>query len=338
MRSILSSLVGLALLPLAAGMGMAQTLDAVKKRGELLCGVNEGLKGFATKDASGAWSGFDVDFCRAVAAGIFADPKKVTFVPLSTSDRFDALKSGKVDLLARNSTWTLSREVDYAINFAAVTYFDGQGFMVPRAKKVTSALELGGSKVCVQKDTTSERNQAEYFQANSMAFVLVATASVADSLDRYAKGDCDVISSDVSQLYAARLGLPAPGDHLILPDVISKEPLAPAVRQDDPAWRMLVEWVHFAMLDAEELGISNGTLEAAKASTKPAVRRLVGLEGDLGKKLGLGNDWAVNIIGMVGNYSEVYERNLGTGSQLGIPRGLNQLWSLGGIQYAPPTD
>jgi general L-amino acid transport system substrate-binding protein len=338
MHRVMACLLAASSLFVVSSGVLGQTLDAVKKRGELICGVNEGLAGFAIEDAGGSWTGFDVDFCRAVAVAVLNDASKVQFVPLSTSDRFEALRSRRIDLLARNSTWTLGREADYGINFAAVTYFDGQGFMVPRSRNVSSALELGGSKVCVLRDTTSERNQKDYFTTNNMAFEPVRTASVAESLERYGKGECDVMTSDVSQLYATRLSLAAPGDHLILPDIISKEPLAPAVRQDDPAWRHIVEWVHFAMLDAEELGVSNGTLEQAKSSDKPAIRRLLGVEGDLGSKLGLSNDWVAQVIGHVGNYSEVYERNLGTGSKLGIPRGLNQLWNLGGIQYAPPLE
>jgi general L-amino acid transport system substrate-binding protein len=324
-------------LGLATGAS-AQTLEAVKSRGQLICGVNPGLDGFSAENASGKWSGFDADFCRAVSAAIFADPDKVQFVPLSTSERFDALRSGKVDILSRNSTWTLSRELGYGLSFAAVTYYDGQGFMVPRAKNVTSALELGDAKICVQKDTTNARNQADYFDANSMKFDVVLTDSAMDSLERYKKNECSVITSDVSQLYAERLGLPDAGDHLILPEIISKEPLGPVVRQDDPQWRSLVQWVHFAMLDAEELGISKTTLDQARASARPAVRRLLGGDGDLGSKMGLSNDWAVNIVKLVGNYGEVFERNLGEGSKLGIPRGLNQLWNIGGIQYAPPAE
>jgi general L-amino acid transport system substrate-binding protein len=328
-----------AMLGLAAATGAgAQTLDAVKARGTLICGVNEGLEGFSSKDASGNWSGFDADFCRAVAAAIFADSSKVQFVPLSASDRFDALHGGKIDILSRNSTWTLSRELDYGLSFAGTTYYDGQGFMVPRARNVNSALELNGSKVCVQKDTTTRRNQADYFDANSMKYDVVLTDSTQDSIDRYKKGECSVVTSDVSQLYAARLGLPDAGDNIILPEVISKEPLGPAVRQDDPKWRNLVQWVHFAMLDAEELGVSQSTLDQAKASSRPAIRRLLGADGDMGEKMGLSKDWVVNVVKLVGNYDEVYERNLGTKSKLGIPRGLNQLWSLGGIQYAPPAE
>jgi general L-amino acid transport system substrate-binding protein len=323
---------------MAAPVAAADMLASVKARGTLLCGVNQDLAGFSTRNDAGVWSGFDVDFCRAVAAAIFSDAGKVDFVPLSTSDRFDALKSGKIDMLARNSTWTLSRELDYDISFAAVTYFDGQGFMVPRTKAVTSALELGGSKVCVQKDTTSQRNQADYFTANSMTFEAILTASAAESLERYKKGECSVMTSDVSQLYSERLTLADAAEHIILPDIISKEPLAPAVRADDPKWRGLVQWVHFAMLSAEELGVSQRTLDQALGSARPSVRRLLGKEGDLGSHMGLSNDWAASIVRLVGNYGEVYDRNLGVGSRLAIPRGVNQLWSLGGIQYSPPVE
>ncbi len=337
-RTIMGIAAALALqFGLAVGL-QAQTLEAVKARGQLLCGVNEGLVGFASKSAAGAWSGFDVDFCRAVSAAVFNDAAKVEFVPLSASERFEALHAGKIDVLSRNSTWTLSRELDHGLSFAAITYFDGQGFMVPRSAKVNSALELGGSKVCVLKDTTTQRNLADYFEANSMKFEAVPVASAAEALERYKKKDCLVLTSDVSQLYAQRLDLADAGEHLILPEVISKEPLGPAVRQDDPKWRNLVQWVHFAMVDAEELGVSAATLNEAKASTKPAVKRLLGGEGQLGSELGLANDWVANVVRLVGNYGEVFERNLGAGSKLGIPRGLNQLWNIGGIQYAPPVE
>lgn len=319
--------------PTAAG---AATLDDVRARGELLCGVNQGLLGFASQDASGAWSGFDVDFCRAVAAAVLGDPGKVALVPLSAAERFDALKGGKVDLLSRNSTWTMSRETGLGLTFAGVTYYDGQGFMVPSAKGVVSALELGGSTVCVQGGTTSEANLADYFGTNNMAYTAVVTASPAESIAAYAEGRCGVVTSDMSQLYALRLELADPGAHMVLPDAISKEPLGPAVRQDDPAWATLVKWVHFALLDAEELGVASDTVEAALQSKKPDVRRLVGLDGGFGSQMGLADDWAVKIIRAVGNYGEIYDRNLGVDSKLGIPRGMNQLWSLGGIQYAPP--
>jgi general L-amino acid transport system substrate-binding protein len=319
-----------------AASSSAATLDDVKARGTLVCGVSQGIAGFSAEEG-GAWFGFDVDFCRAVAAAIFADPQKVEFVPLSTSERFEALTSKKIDLLSRNSTWTLGREAELGISFAAVTYYDGQGFLVPRARGVNTALELDGSKVCAQTGTTSEANAADYFQTNNMKFEAVATTSPAESLDAYSSGKCDVITSDVSQLYSERLKLKDQAEHIILPDVISKEPLGPAVRLDDPKWRLIVQWVHFAMLDAEELGVSSANVGEATASKKPDVMRFVGNEGAFGEQLGLSKDWAVNIVRMVGNYGEVYERNLGTTSRLGIPRGLNQLWSMGGIQYAPPV-
>jgi len=316
----------------------AATLDTVKARGHLICGVNPGLLGFAAPDQSGKWAGFDVDFCRAVAAAIFSDPERTEYVPLSADERFGALKAGKVDILSRNSTWTMGRETQLGLTFVGVTYYDGQGFMVARSANVSSALDLGGSKVCVQSGTTTEANLADYFDANNMTYTKVTTATPAETLTAYTDGRCDVVTSDSSQLYALRAKLAAPGDHLILPDVISKEPLGPVVRADDPQWATLVKWVHFALIDAEELGVASDRVDAALQSKKPAVRRLVGLDGKFGEALGLGNQWAVDVVRKVGNYGEIFERNLGTGSPLGIPRGINQLWSLGGIQYAPPIE
>jgi general L-amino acid transport system substrate-binding protein len=335
MRRIIIAAAALAAATIAA-TAEAATLDTVKERGKLVCGVNQGLAGFAAPDAGGKWSGFDVDFCRAVAAAIFGDAEKVEYVPLSVGERFDALVGGKVDLLSRNSTWTMSREADLGLTFVGVTYYDGQGFMLPRAKGVVSALELSGSKVCVQAGTTSEANLADYFATNNMTYEAVVTGSAAESLTAYREGRCGVVTSDVSQLYAERLRLPDRDEHLILPDAISKEPLGPAVREDDPKWATLVKWVHFALLNAEELGVGLDTIEAALTSTKPNVRRLLGGEGTFGEDMGLAKDWAANMLKSVGNYGDIYDRNLGSGSPLGIPRGLNQLWGLGGIQYAPP--
>lgn len=332
-RSIAGALAVLAATGLAAE---AATLDSVKERGRLLCGVNTGLGGFATADDAGAWSGFDVDFCKAVAAAVLGDATKVEYVPLTTADRFEALKSGKVDLLSRNSTWTMGREVGFGITFVGVTYYDGQGFMVPRAANVFSALELDGSKVCVQGGTTTEANLADYFGANNMRYGAVVTASPAESIAAYGDGRCNVITSDMSQLYAERLKLADADEHIVLPDAISKEPLGPAVRMDDPAWATLVKWVYFALLNAEELGISSENLAEAGASTKPEVRRFMGIEGAFGEEMDLSKDWAARAVAAVGNYAEIYERNLGVDSALGIPRGMNQLWSRGGIQYAPP--
>jgi general L-amino acid transport system substrate-binding protein len=314
----------------------AQTLKAVKDRGSLVCGVSQGLPGFSSADDKGQWSGFDVDLCRGIAAAIFNDPGKVRFVPLSTAERFDALRSATIDVLVRNSTWTMSREVDFGLSFAGVNYYDGQGFLVHKAPEVTSALELDGAKVCVQTATTTITNLADFFQSNNLKYEVVGAASPADALKDYEAGRCSVLTSDVSQLYAQRLQLAKPGDHVILPDVISKEPLGPAVRQDDPQWLSIVKWVHFAMLDAEELGITSKTVDQALQSKRPDVMRLVGTEGDYGVRLGLTKDWAANAIRAVGNYGEVFERDVGAQSKLGIPRGLNQLWNMGGIQYAPP--
>jgi general L-amino acid transport system substrate-binding protein len=313
-----------------------KTLKRTVRRDAVYCGVNTGLPGFSAQDAKGNWSGFDVDFCRAIAAAIFDDPKKVKFVPLDAKERFPELAKRKVDVLARNSTWTISREARYALHFAGVSYYDGQGFMVPRARNISSALELDGSKVCVQANTTTELNLGDFFRTNNMKYEEKKFPTVDGVFNAYASGQCDTLTSDVSQLYALRLKLAKPSEQVILPDVISKEPLAPVVRQKDDDWLMLVKWTLFAMIDAEELGINSKNIAEVLKSTKPAVRRFVGTEGDYGRELGLTNDWAVRIIRHVGNYGEVYDRNVGIGSMLGIPRGLNQLWNAGGILYAPP--
>jgi len=313
-----------------------KTLKRTVRRDAVHCGVNTGLPGFSAQDDKGNWSGFDVDFCRAIAAAIFDDPKKVKFVPLDAKERFVELDNRKVDVLARNSTWTMSRETDYYLHFAGVSYYDGQGFMVPRARNKTSALELDGSKVCVQEETTTALNLADFFRANNMKYEEKIYGKLDDVFNNYASGKCDVLTSDVSQLYALRLKLAKPGEHDILPDVISKEPLGPVVRQKDDDWHLLVKWTLFAMINAEELGIDSKNLAEAQQSKKPDVMRLVGTEGEYGEGLGLTKDWAVRIVHHVGNYGEIFERNLGSGSSLGIPRGLNQLWNAGGILYAPP--
>ncbi len=321
----------------AAGAAHAQTtLKTVQDRGALICGVNTGLEGFAIKDSNGQWSGFDVDFCRALATAIFNDPSKVQYVPLSAEARFDALKEKKIDVLSRNSTWTMGRENEYDIVFAGVTYYDGQAFLVPKSRNLQSALELDGSKVCVQPGTTTEPNFIDYFQTNHMKYEVVHAANAAEMIAAYQDGKCNVMTTDELGLFAMRLELQKPGDSMILPDVISKEPLGPVVRQDDMKWFNIVKWVNFAMLDAEELGVSSNTIDDALKSQKPAVKRLVGTEGAFGEPLGLSNDWAANVIRKVGNYGEVFDRNVGAHSKLGIPRGLNELWNNGGIQYAPP--
>ncbi len=313
-----------------------KTLKRTLRRDAVHCGVNTGLPGFSSADEKGNWSGFDVDFCRAIAAAIFDDPNKVKFVPLDSKERFIELQKRKVDVLARNSTWTMSRETEYALHFAGVSYYDGQGFMVPKSRKIDSALELDGSKVCVQVDTTTELNLADYFRANNIKYEEVKFGKVDDVFKAYESGQCNVLTADVSQLYALRQKLAKPGEHSILADVVSKEPLAPVVRQKDDDWLLIVKWTLFAMLNAEELGITSQNIDQALKSKKPDVMRFVGTEGEYGEELGLTKDWAVRIVRHVGNYGEVYERNVGTGSKLGIPRGLNHLWTAGGIQYAPP--
>jgi general L-amino acid transport system substrate-binding protein len=314
----------------------SQTLKRTVKRGEVLCGVSQGLPGFSAPDANGRWSGFDVDICRAIAAAIFNDPAKVKFVPLAANERFTELQKRSIDVLSRNSTWSMSRETDYALNFAAVAYYDGQGFMLRRARNIESALDLDGSKVCVQEGTTTLLNLADFFRANNMKYQEMKFARADEVVKAYEAGGCDVFTADVSQLYSQRLNLARPDEHVILADVISKEPLAPVVRQKDDDWLLIVKWTVYAMLNAEELGVTSQNIDEAMRSSKPEVRRLVGAEGAYGEQLGLSKDWAARIIRHVGNYGEVYERNLGAGSKLGIPRGMNQLWSAGGIQYAPP--
>src|SRR5262245_35788232 len=314
----------------------ADTLDDIKQRGELVCGVSQGVLGFSAQTANGQWSGLDVDFCRALAAAIFNDPAKVRFVPLSAEARFEALRSKSIDVLSRNSTWTMGRETGLGLAFAAVTYYDGQAFMVRRARNIGSALELKGPKVCVQAGTTTELNLRDYFRANGMALDAVPVSSAEAALAAYQEERCDALTTDASQLHGERLKTTAPMDHDILPEIISKEPLGPAVRQDDFRWFNIVKWAHFAMLEAEEKGVTSQTIEAALTDKQPAVMRLVGTDGNFGEQLGLTKDWAARIIRHVGNYGEVYDRNVGLKSQLGIARGINQLWSAGGILYGPP--
>ena len=321
---------------LALGAAQAGTLDAVKQRGAVACGVSTGLPGFSDRDDKGNWSGFDVDFCRALAAAVFDDPGKVSYVPLNAAERFDALKAAKIDVLSRNSTWTIEREASLGLLFTAILYHDGQGFMVLRHPEMTSALELDHAKVCVQKGTTSELNLPDFVHYNSMSLDLHVLDTVEQAIKALEAGDCDVFTADQSALYAERTELQKPADAVILPDVISKEPLGPVVRGDDVAWFNLVKWVAFGLVDAEELGVTSKNLDKARESNKPEVRRLAGLEGGFGARLGVDDAFVLRAVKAVGNYSEMFERNLGTGSKLRIPRGLNQLWSAGGVMYAPP--
>ena len=325
-----------AALLVCAGSAQAQTLKKVIERGALICGVTQGLPGFSSPDDKGNWTGFDVDFCRAMAAAIFNDPAKVKFTPLAAKDRFTALQSGEIDVLARVTSWTLSRDTALGFNFAAVTYYDGQGFLIRKSLKVNSALELNGASICTQTGTTSELNLSDFFRTHKIKYELVAFATADEVVKAYDTGRCDVFSTDLSQLYAERLKLTNPNDHTILPEIISKEPLAPAVRHGDDQWVDIARWTHFAMVNAEELGVSSKNIAEALKSDRPEVMRLVGTKGRFGEQLGLSKAWAERIIRFVGNYGEVFERNLGTGSRLAIARGVNNLWNKGGIQYAPP--
>jgi general L-amino acid transport system substrate-binding protein len=324
-----------AIVALSATSTAAQTLAVIKERGALVCGVSQGILGFSIETAAG-WSGFDVDFCRALAAAVLGDRSKVRYVALNAENRFAVLKSGKIDVLSRNSSWTMSREVELKLVFPAATYFDGQGFILRKGRNATSALELDGAKVCVEGNTTTALNLDDYFRANDMRLERITFSEASEAVKAYDAGRCDVFTSDVSQLYAVRLGLAVPDDHVILPDVISKEPLGPAVRQGDEQWSNIVKWVVFALVNAVELGVTSRSIDQALGSERPDVRRLVGTEGNFGEQAGLTRDWVARIIRSVGNYSEIFERNLGHGSKLGIPRGLNQLWTDGGIVYAPP--
>jgi len=316
---------------------LAATLDEVRERGVLRCGVNTGLPGFSEQQENGSWRGFDVDFCRAVSAAVLKDPHKVEFLPLTAEERFPALASGKVDLLTRNTTWTFSRDTTTGARFAGTSYYDGQGFMVSRSRGLRSALQLADSTVCVQTGTTSQDNAHRYFSTHRMKLELVPVASPDAMVDAYEQGKCDVMTSDQSQLYALRTRLSKPGDHEVLPEVISREPLGPSVRADDPEWFAIVRWVLFALIEAEQLDIGSGNVMRVRdSSTNPVTRALLGVEGNIGEGLRLDSDWIYRLVGELGNYGEIFERNIGSQSALGIKRGLNAPWMEGGLLYSPP--
>lgn len=325
-----------ALLVAAAAMVNAATLDDARRRGELRCGVSIGLAGFSAPDDRGNWQGLDVDFCRAVAAAIFKDPGKVKFIPLSAKERFTALQSGEIDLLSRNTTWTMSRDTEQGLTFVGTTYYDGQGFLVRKSLNVKKVAELAGASICMQTGTTNELNVADYFRTRALTYNPVVFEKNEEAIAAYNLGRCDAYTTDSSGLYAQRIKLGNPDDNVVLPEIISKEPLGPAVRQGDDHWANLVQWTLFAWLNAEELGVTQANAQEMLASPNPEVRRLLGAEGDFGKGIGLGNDWAFEIVKAVGNYGESFERNVGKGSRLGIARGQNRLWRDGGLQYAPP--
>jgi len=327
----------------AAGMmvmGSAQAgapFDAVKKRGKLVCGVTTGLPGFSAPDEKGNWTGIDVDTCRAVAAAMFGDATKVDFKPLNAKERFTALQSGEIDMLSRNTTWSFTRDTSLGLNFTGVNYYDGQGFLVSKKLGVKSALELSGAAICIQAGTTTELNLADYFRANKMAYTAITYDTSEETIKGFEAGRCDVLTSDQSQLYGLRTKLPDPESAVVLPEVVSKEPLGPVVRQGDDEWFNLVRWSLFAQLNAEELGVTSKNVDEMLKSTDPGIKRLLGGEAGFGAFLGLEDKWAYNIVKHVGNYGEMFERNVGQGSPLKIARGLNALWSKGGIQYAPPV-
>jgi general L-amino acid transport system substrate-binding protein len=329
------------LLPAAATAQPSQasrTLDAVRARGVLNCGVNTGLAGFSAPDDKGAWTGIDADFCRAVAAAVLGDGGKVKYLPLNAKERFTALQSGEIDLLSRNTTWTMSRDTSLGLAFVGVMYYDGSAFMAKKSLGLKSVKDLAGASICTQTGTTNELVLADYFATNGLSYKPVVFERLVEVLAAYNSGRCDALTTDSSQLISERLRLQNPEEHEILPELISKEPLGPVVRQGDQQWESIARWVFFAMINAEELGVTKKNVDELLASTapKPEIRRLLGLEGDFGKGIGLANDWAVQVLRAVGNYGECFDRNLGPATRLAIPRGRNALWKDGGLQYAPP--
>jgi general L-amino acid transport system substrate-binding protein len=324
-----------------AGMSVAAsaqtgTLAAVKQKGQLSCGVHTGLTGFGAADEKGVWRGLDVDYCRAVALAVLGDGNKVKFVPTTPKERFTALNSGEVDVLIRSTTWTLQRDSAQGLSFTGVNYYDGQGFMVKKSLGVKAAKELAGATICVQTGTTTELNLADFFRTNKLEYKPVVFEKVDEAVKAYQAGRCDSYTTDASGLYSVRLLMQNPDEHAVLPDIISKEPLGPSVRQGDSQWFTIVRWVHFALLVAEETGVTKANVDQMLTSTNPDIKRLLGKEGDFGKGLGLDNGWAYRIVKELGNYGEVFERNVGSGSRLKIDRGLNKQWTQGGLQYAPP--
>lgn len=341
MKKLVTGILGTAALALTASVASAATLDTVKSKGFVQCVVNTGLPGFAAPNDKGEFSGFDIDYCKAIAAAVLGDATKVKFTPASAKDRFTALQNPENDVLVRNTTWTLSRDTSLGFNFTGVNYYDGQGFMInsKTLPSINSALQLSGASVCVQAGTTTELNLADYFRANNMQYNPVVFEKIEEVNSAYDSGRCDVLTTDQSGLYATRLLLKAPDDHVVLPEIISKEPLGPTVRQGDDQWFDIVKWVGYVLLNAEEFGITQANVEEMKNSTNPDIKRFLGMEqgAKFGTDLGLENDFAVKVIKAVGNYGEVFERNIGQGSPLKIARGLNQLWTKGGLQYGMPV-
>ncbi len=340
LKKMMAGVVAVGLVGVAGTAHAGKDLDAVKARGQLICGINTGVAGFAQQDDKGKWTGLDVDVCRAVSAALFGDSEKVKYVPTTAQQRFTALQSGEVDVLSRNTTYTLTRDTALGLEFTGINYYDGQGFMVPKKLGVKSAKELNGATVCVQPGTTTELNLADYFRANKMTFKPVVIEKVEEIRAAFYAGRCDVYTTDASGLYSTRAANTPPplkaDDFIVLPEIISKEPLGPAVRQGDNQFADIVRWALFAMIEAEEYGITSKNVDEMLKSENPAIKRILGVTPGMGKALGVDEKWVYNIVKQVGNYGEAFERNVGMGSPLKIERGLNALWTKGGLQYAPP--
>ncbi len=328
-----------AALGLSASAAFADTLADVQGKGYLQCGVSPSTPGFAAPDANNNWAGLDVDFCRAMAAAIFDDPQAVRFTPLTSKERFTALSSGEIDVLSRTTTWTMSRDTNLGIDFAGVTFYDGQGFMVRKDLGVASATELSGAAICIEAGTTTELNAADYFSSTGMEYNAVVFEDQDEVVKAYDDGRCDVFTTDSSALAAERLSLANPDENMILPEIISKEPLGPSVRQGDDLWFNITRWVYFSLLESEELGVTQANVDDMLGSDNPGVRRLLGVEGDFGTAIGLSNDWAYKVVKHVGNYNDIYERHVGSNTPVGIERAgsVNDLWTRGGLMYAPPV-
>jgi general L-amino acid transport system substrate-binding protein len=328
--------LSVATLALASTISSADTLDTVKEKGVLTCGVSTGIAGFSATDSNGVWNGIDVDACKAVASAVFGDASKVKYVPLTAKERFTALQSGEIDMLARSTTWTLTRDASLGLNFTGVNYYDGQGFLVNKSIGVNSAKELDGATVCIQAGTTTELNVTDYFTANKMTYKPITYDTSGQTIEGFKSGRCDVVSSDASQLFGLVLKVKDPTSVKVLPEIISKEPLGPVVRQGDDKWFNIVKWSHIAMLNGEEFGLTSKNIDSMLNTTNPDIQRFLGINGEAGKMLGIDDKWAYNIIKNVGNYGESFDRNVGMGSPLKIERGLNKLWNQGGLQYGAP--
>jgi len=338
MKSNFTKLMSMTVAAVAVSSAVnAGTLDDVKAKGFVQCGVSQGVPGFSNADDTGNWTGIDVDGCRATAAAVFGDAQKVKFTPLSSKERFAALSSGEIDMLSRNTTWTFTRDTSLGLDFTAVNFYDGQGFMARKDLGVESAMDLDGATVCTQQGTTTELNMADFFRKNELEYVPVVVQKIDEAVGAYVSGRCDVFTTDKSGLAAQRSKLANPDEHMILPETISKEPLGPVVRHGDNQWKDVVTWAIFAQINAEEMGISSKNVAKIKSNSKdPSVLRLLGAEGNMGANLGLSADWAYNVIAQVGNYEEMFERNIGPDTPVGLPRGVNKLWTDGGVLYAPP--